>query len=193
MYEPKHTTRMRISAYGGETIALARPFNKLKSILGEPPSMQPLKDPTGGTSPKLRLRLPMTPRPAPFEQNLRGSHDSNAILMPRLEPEEKRPPRRHGVDSRKVRPSALQKLVKKYDGSGDPFDHIATFKQVVHAKQVFDTHTQIEGFGLTLESKALMWFQTLELVSKTSFDRLEKDFIGSFSKMGLRHNALALI
>ena len=75
----------------------------------------------------------MTPRPAPFEQNLRGSHDSNVISMPRLEPEERRPPRRHGMDNRKVMPSALQKLVEKYDGSGDPFDHIAAFKQVVHA------------------------------------------------------------
>ena len=46
---------------------------------------------------------------------------------------------------------------------------------------------------MTLENKALTWFQTLEPVSKTSFNRLEKDFIGSFSKMGLKHNAVALI
>ena len=58
---------------------------------------------------------------------------------------------------------------------------------------VSDMHTQIEGFKLTLESKALTWFQTLEPISKTSFDRLEKDFIGSFSKMGLKHNVVALI
>ena len=88
---------------------------------------------------------------------------------------------------------ALQKLVKKYDGSGDPFDHIAAFKQAVHAGQVSNTHTKIEGFGLSLESKALTWFQTLESSSKTSFERLEKDFIASFSKMGLKHNAVALI
>ena len=87
----------------------------------------------------------------------------------------------------------MQKLVKKYDGSGDPFDHVAAFKQAVHAEQVSDTHTQVEGFGLTLESKALTWFQTLEPISKTSFERLEKDFIGSFSKMGLKHNVVALI
>ena len=92
-----------------------------------------------------------------------------------------------------MRPSALQKLVKKYDGSGDPFDHIAAFKQAIHAEQVSDTHTKIEGFGLSLESKALTWFQTLDFSSKTSFERLEKDFIASFSKMGLKHNAVALI
>ena len=113
--------------------------------------------------------------------------------MPWIELDVRRPPRRQGGDSKKVRPSALQKLVKKYDGSGDPFDHIAAFKQAIHAEQVLDTHTQIKGFGLTLESKALSWFQTLEIVSKTSFKRLEKDFIGSFLKMGLKHNAVALI
>lgn len=75
-----------------------------------------------------------------------------------------RPPRKHDDENRKVRPSALQKLVKKYDGSGDPYDHVAAFRQDVHAERVKDTHTQIEGFGLTLESKALSWFQTLEPV-----------------------------
>ena len=158
MYELEPTVRLGMSAYGGEMVALVMPCDKLRSILREPPSMQPFKDHSGGTSPKLRLILPMTPRPAPFEQNLRGSHDSNVIPMPRLESEERRPLGRHGADSRKVMPSTLQKLVNKYDGRGDPFDHIAAFKQVVHAEQVSDTHTQIEGFGLTLESKALTWF-----------------------------------
>ena len=70
---------------------------------------------------------------------------------------------------------------------------MAAYKQAVHTKQVRNTHTQIKGFGLTLESKALTWFQTLEPTSKTSLDQLEKDFIGAFSKMGLKHNAVAQI
>lgn len=83
--------------------------------------------------------------------------------------------------------------MKNYDGSGDPFDHIAALRQAVHAEKVFDTHTQIKGFGLNLESKALTWFYTLDPTSKTSFIRLEKDFIGAFLKMGLKHNAVAQI
>ena len=102
--------------------------------------------------------------------------------------------RRHEDDHpRKVRPSALQKMVREYDGSGDPHDHVAAYRQAVHAEQVRDTHTQIEGFGLTLESKALTWFQTLEPESKLSLPRLEKDFIAAFSKMGIKHNAVAQI
>ena len=61
VYELEPIARPRMSAYGGETVASAILVDKLKSILGEPPSLQPLKDPTGGISPKLSLRPPMTP------------------------------------------------------------------------------------------------------------------------------------
>ena len=104
------------------------------------------------------------------------------------------PARRHDDEhSRKMRPSALQKLVKKYDGSGDPYDHVAAFRQAIHAEQVADTHTQIEGFGLTLESKGLSWFQTREPEAKQTYDGLERDFIAAFSKMGIKHNVVAQI
>ena len=102
--------------------------------------------------------------------------------------------RRHDDEySRKVRPSTLQKLVKKYNGSGDPYDHIASFRQVVHAEQVTDTHTKIEGFGLTLEGKALSWFQTLDLSMKDTQESLEEDFVAAFLKMGIKHNVVAKI
>ena len=104
------------------------------------------------------------------------------------------PPRRHEDEySRRIRQSALQKLVKKYDGSKDPHDHIASFKQVLRVEQVSDPHTQIEGFGLTLEGKALSWFQSLEPGVETTFHSLEKDFIAAFSKMGIKHNVVAQI
>ena len=59
---------------------------------------------------------------------------------------------------RRTRPSNFQKWVKKYNGSRDPYDHLASFKQVVRAEQITDPHTHVEGIGLTLESKALSWF-----------------------------------
>lgn len=37
-----------------------------------------------------------------------------------------------------VRPSTLQKLVKKFDGSNHPYDHITSLSQVVRAEQVSD-------------------------------------------------------
>ena len=74
-------------------------------------------------------------------------------------------------------------LVKKYNALGDSYDsnHVTAFKKVVHAKQVRDTHMQIEGFRLTLERKELSWFQKLDKNSKVSLKRLEKDFIVAFS------------
>ena len=102
-----------------------------------------------------------------------------------------RPIRRHEDDNhRRVRPLALQKMVKKYDGSGDPHDHVVAYRQAVHAEQVKDVHMQIEGFGLMLTSKALTWFQTLEPESKESLSSLEKDFIFAFSKMSIKHNTV---
>ena len=63
----------------------------------------------------------------------------------------------------------------------------------MRAEQVSDNHTQIEGFGLTREGKAQSWFQTLEPSIITTLQILEKDFIIAFSKMGIKHNALAQI
>ena len=54
-------------------------------------------------------------------------------------------------------------------------------------------HTQVEGFGLTLEGKALAWFQTLDLTLVDSQESLEKDFISAFSRMGFKHNLVGQI
>ena len=62
-------------------------------------------------------------------------------------------------DTRRVRLANFRKWVKKFNGSSDPYDHLASFKQVARAEQVHDLHTKVEGFGLTLEGRALSWFQ----------------------------------
>ena len=68
----------------------------------------------------------------------------------------------------KTRPSHFQKRVKKFSGSGDFYDHLASFRQVVRAEEVSDPHVLKEGFGLTLEGKELSWFQTLDTRRRTS-------------------------
>ena len=123
-----------------------------------------------------------------------GRVKSTFTPPPPIEPPIPRPTRRHEDDHhRKVRPSALQKIVKKYDGTGDPHDHVAAFRQAIRAEQVRDLHTQVEGFGLTLEGKALTWFQTLEFGLKKSLTHLEKDFVFTFSKIGIKHNTVGQI
>lgn len=101
--------------------------------------------------------------------------------------------------SQQVQPSTTSpafhtsKAGKKYDGTGDPYDHIAAFRQAVRAKKVIDKHTQIERFGLMLEGKALSWFQALEAPRKSSLCVLEELFVASFSLMGLQHDTIAMI
>ena len=56
-----------------------------------------------------------------------------------------------------------------------------------------DKHTQIEGFGLMLEGKALSWFQALEASDKSSLHVLEELFVVAFSLMGLQYDTIALI
>ena len=62
------------------------------------------------------------------------------------------------LEPRKVRPCDFWKWVKKFNETGVPYDHVASFQQMVRAKKVHDPHTLVEGFGLTMEGKALTWF-----------------------------------
>ena len=83
--------------------------------------------------------------------------------------------------------------MKRFNGLGDPYDHLASFRQVVRAEEVTDLHVLKEGFGLTLEGKALSWFHTLGTRSYYSFKALEKDFIGPLTKIGIKHSVSTLI
>ena len=98
----------------------------------------------GGHHPFGELRRP-NPTPKPRED---GPRPQPSKLVQRHKDEY----------TKRVRRFTLQKMIKKFEGSRDPHDHVASFKQVVCAEQVSDQHTQIEGFGLTLEGKSLSWF-----------------------------------
>ena len=87
----------------------------------------------------------------------------------------------------------FQKWIKKYSSVSDHYDHTASFRQVARAEKVHDLHTKVKGFGLTLQGRALSWFQTLNPKEYESYEELERDFIAAFSKTGLKHDALSLI
>src|SRR5262249_42391427 len=87
----------------------------------------------------------------------------------------------------------FQKWVKNFDGSEDPYDHLASFKKVVRAEQVNDWHVQFEGFGLTLKRKALSLFQTLPVGHYGKLSRLEEDLIADFAKTGMKNTSLGQI
>ena len=96
-----------------------------------------------------------------------------------------------GVPTRsKTQPLHFQKVMKKFIGSGDPYDHLANFKQIARAEQVYDLYTKVEGFGLTLEGRVLSWFEMLTLLGYLTYQEFERDFIVAFSKIGLKHDVL---
>ena len=56
-----------------------------------------------------------------------------------------------GVPTRhKTRPSHFQKWVKKFNGSKDPYNHLASFRHLVRVGEVPDLHVLKEGSGLAL-------------------------------------------
>ena len=195
-FSPRATAIPNETAYSGETITQKpKPYNEQR-VDGNRDRAQGSTGATWGTSPsqpkvagKNDTRRGQPPNMGDWRRVVASQTTREPPRPPPRMPEDPFNPRRGGHGrrhddeySRKVRPSTLQKLVKKYDGSGDPYDHIASFRQVVHAEQVTDTHTKIEGFGLTLEGKALSWFQTLDPSMKETQESLKEDFVAAFSK-----------
>ena len=94
---------------------------------------------------------------------------------------------------RQIRLTVLQKFSKKFDGTGDPYEHVAQFNQLVYAEGVTDVHTKVQGFGLTLSGSALSWFQTLKPNVLYDYDIMIKKFIEAHTKIGIKHNTVTLI
>ena len=64
---------------------------------------------------------------------------------------------------------------------------------MARAKKVYDLHTLVEGFGLTMEGKALTWSQTLKMAKYSSFIKLAKELVREHTKSGLKNDVLSQI
>ena len=65
-----------------------------------------------------------------------------------------------------------------YDGTRDPFDHIATFKTTIHLQGVPD-EIMCRAFSTTLKGPAQVWFSKIPLNSVSSFEELSKLFVNN--------------
>ena len=72
-----------------------------------------------------------------------------------------------------------------YDGTRDPFDHIATFKKTMHLQGVPDK-IMCWVFPTTLKGSAQVWFSKIPPNSVSSFEELSKLFVNNFIG-GQRH------
>ena len=66
-----------------------------------------------------------------------------------------------------------------YDGTRDPYDHIATFKTTMHL-QVVPDEIMCRAFPTTLKGPTRVWFSKLPPNTITSFKELSKLFINNF-------------
>ena len=66
-----------------------------------------------------------------------------------------------------------------YDGTRDPYDHIATFKTTMHL-QVVPDEIMCRAFPTTLKGPTRVWFSKLPPNTITSFQELSKLFINNF-------------
>ncbi|XP_013608316.1 PREDICTED: uncharacterized protein LOC106315092 [Brassica oleracea var. oleracea] len=73
--------------------------------------------------------------------------------------------------------------IKMYDGTGDPDDYIAQYKQrmlAVALPREFHEATMCKGFGSTLIGPALKWYINLPIGSISSFATLSDGFVEQF-------------
>ena len=72
-----------------------------------------------------------------------------------------------------------------YDGTCDPFNHIATFKTTMHLQGVSDK-IMCKAFPTILKRPARVWFSKIPPNSVSSFEELSKLFVNNFIG-GQRH------
>ena len=76
-----------------------------------------------------------------------------------------------------------------YDGTRDPFDHIATFKTTMHFQGVLD-EIMCKAFPITLKGSTRVWFNKIPPNTVSSFEDLSKLFVNNFIG-GQRHKRLS--
>ena len=103
--------------------------------------------PTKGAIPCMHSRDDLGPMEEP-----RGSTIPAKLLFPRA----KRTRGRKCGEGKTLIPSTLQNFCKKFDGTGDPYDHVVQYRQLFFVKGIMDVHTMVQAFGLTMEGQALV-------------------------------------
>ena len=92
----------------------------------------------------------------------------------------------HGFHQWSPFPSKFKMLsLDSYDGTRDPFDHIATFKTTMHLQGVSDK-IMCRAFPTTLKGPTQVWFSMIPLNIVSSFEGLSRLFVNNFIG-GQRH------
>ena len=83
------------------------------------------------------------------------------------------------INGHPLPPKFKMPSLDSYDGTRDPFDHIATFKTTMHLQGVLD-EIMCRTFPTTLKGLARVWFSMIPPNSVSSFEELSKLFVNNF-------------
>ena len=89
------------------------------------------------------------------------------------------------IHSHPLPPKFKMPSMDSYDGTRDPFDHIATFKTTMHLQGVLDSIMCRASFT-TLKRPTQVWFSKIPPNTVSSFEELSKLFVNNFIE-GQRH------
>jgi len=83
------------------------------------------------------------------------------------------------INSHPLPPKFKMPSLDSYDGTCDPFDHISTFKTMMHLQDVPD-EIMYRAFPTTLKGLARVWFSKIAPNIVSSFEELSKLFFNNF-------------
>ena len=89
------------------------------------------------------------------------------------------------INGHHLPPKFKMPSLDSYDGTRDPFDHIATFKMMMYLQGVPD-EIMCRAFPTTLKGSAQVWFSKIPPNTESSFEELRKLFVNNFI-VGQRH------
>ena len=83
------------------------------------------------------------------------------------------------INGHPLPPKFKMPSLDSYDGTRDPFDHIATYKTTMHLQWVLD-EIMCRAFPTTLKRLARLWFSKIPPNSVSFFEELSKLFVNNF-------------
>ena len=89
------------------------------------------------------------------------------------------------INSYPLPPKFKMPSLDSYDGTRDPFDHIATFKTMMYLQGV-PNEIMCRAFPTTLKVPIRVWFSKIPPNTESSFEELSKLFVNNFIR-GQRH------
>ena len=89
------------------------------------------------------------------------------------------------INSYPLPPKFKMPSLDSYDGTRDPFDHIATFKTMMYLQGV-PNEIMCRAFLTTLKVPIRVWFSKIPPNTESSFEELSKLFVNNFIR-GQRH------